>query len=283
MKNSLIKKTLLGFAASALLFTACESNNDLDQVDEPQESVDLAKAKAFAEEIGYNPDHISIGDFLLPDGTSEERIYIEDDIALSAEDFYALESINSIAKQYRTNNLVTGANRTIDILGFTGGGGQGLNSTQRTAMQFAVANYNRLSSVSLTFRLTFGTDFESADMVVFRNPNNSNTGGVAGFPSSDGRPNKFIQLFTGLDNLNANVNEHVITHEIGHSVGLRHSDFFSRQSCGQSGEAVGSNGAILIAGTPSGFDPSSLMNACFPLNTNGEFNGNDVTALQTIY
>lgn len=58
--------------------------------------MDLAKAKVFAEEIGYNPDHISIGDFLLPDGTSEEHIYIEGDIAMYPKAFYALESITQL-------------------------------------------------------------------------------------------------------------------------------------------------------------------------------------------
>ncbi len=276
MRTTFFRKSLFGLSACALLFTACEKEESFEEVNQKS---DLERAKEYAEEIGYHPDDIAINQFLLPDGSTQERIFIEDDIALEEADFYALENMNSIAKQYRTSNLVTGSNRTIDIIGYTGGS-QGLNNTQRTALQWAVANYNRLSGVSLNFRLTFGTDYQSKDMVIYRNPSDSRTGGSAGFPSN-GRPNKFIQLWTGMDNQSTNTNEHVITHEIGHSIGFRHSDYFSRQSCGQNSNEGGDR--IRVSGTPSGWDPTSLMNACFSTSTNGEFNGNDITALRAMY
>jgi len=280
MKTSFFKKSLLSLSVCTLLFTSCEKEENYEQADQ---NSDLTRAKAYAEKIGYNPEHISISDFVFPDGTSEERIYIEDDIALTEADFYALEDMNSIAKQYRTTNLVTGTNRTIDVIGYTGGGGQGLTNTQRTALQWAVDNYNRLSGVSLTFRLTFGTDYQDKDMVIYRNPSNSGAGGSAGFPSS-GRPNKFVQLYAGMDAYDTNVNEHVITHEIGHSVGFRHTDFFSRASCGQNtNEGDGGVGAIRVPGTPSGYDATSVMLACFGANEDGEFGSNDIIALQDMY
>ncbi len=280
MKKTILKSAFLGMILTAMtLAVSCENDETFDNVEQETE---LAKAKEFASKIGYNPADISIGDFTFPDGNSEKRIYIEDDIALAKADFYALGDMNSIAKQYRTNNLVTGANRTIDIIGFVGGS-NGLNSTQQTALQYAVDNYNRLTGVTLNFRLTFGTDYETKDMVIYRNPSDNRTGGSAGFPSS-GRPNKFIQIWTGMDGQNVNVNEHVMTHEIGHSIGFRHSDYFSRQSCGENtNEGAGSTGAIRVTGTPSGWDPTSLMNGCFSLSTNGEFNANDIKALQAMY
>ena len=108
-------------------------------------------------------------------------------------------------------------------------------------------------------------------------------GGSAGFPSG-GNPNKWVRINSGLAPYSNNVHEHVIGHEIGHSIGFRHSDYFSRQSCGQNtNEGSAGVGAIHIPGTPTGWDPTSLMNACFSSSEDGEFNNNDITALRFLY
>ncbi|MCD2260380.1 M57 family metalloprotease [Psychroserpens luteolus] len=229
---------------------------------------------------------VSIGDFHLPDGTIEERIYIGSDIVFTRDELNTLAGIGTdLNRQYRTFNLVSANNQTINILGYTGGS-QALSSKAQTALTRAVANYNNISNMTLQFNLSFGTNYQAADMVVYDNSiNNPGNGGVAGFPNSNGEPNKFVQIY-GIEQFSTNVNEHVITHEIGHSIGFRHSDWFDRLSCppsSQGNEGSGSNGAVHIAGTPTGRDLSSVMQACFSTSVSGNFNGNDVTALRAMY
>jgi hypothetical protein len=222
-------------------------------------------------------------EMVLPGGEKREVIRVEGDIVMSLEelsglDFQGYEDIHN--KQYSTNALVSP--QTITVIGYTGGS-QALTTKERTALSWAIANYNRLN-LNINFNLTFGTNYQNKDMVVYNNTvnNPSGAGGSAGFPSN-GNPNKFVQIY-GLSNYNTNVIEHVITHEIGHSVGFRHTDFFSRQSCGQNtNEGTAGVGANYIPGTPSGFDPTSIMLACFSNNEDGEFNSNDVTALNFLY
>ena len=291
MKNQ-FKFSVMAIAMMAITFTSCEKEteeaieNDLvteELVAETREAVtDAGVLGKIREDLKLDAGVVTKGDFHLPDGTVQERIYIGEDIAVTAEELKEMTA-NQDTRQFRTNNLVTGANRTVDIIGYTGNDNFGLSTKGRTALEWAVNNYNRISGSALRFRLTFGTNFDNSDMVVYDNTANNpgKSGGVAGFPSAQGLPHKFVQIY-GLEGSSTNVNEHVITHEIGHSIGFRHSDYYDRQSCGGGGEAAGSTGAIQLSGTPRR-DFDSIMQACFSNNEDGEFSSNDVTALRAMY
>lgn len=276
----LLKLPLLLFS-SAILLVSCQKDEVAQQIDDPQASLKPEISKDVMSKLSnlhFNTKHVELGSMLLPDGSFQDTYLIEGDIALDANQIQNMSTSNITDKQYRTYNLVSN-NRTVSVIGYTGGS-QALTSKQRTALQWAVNNYNRLN-IGLNFTLTFGTNYTPYDIVVYQNPNGQ-AGGVAGFPSN-GNPYKYVQIYSGMEAYSTNTNEHVMTHEMGHAVGLRHTDWFSRQSCGQSGESAGSDGAVHIPGTPTGFDSTSIMLACFGSGEDGEFNNNDVTAIEYLY
>ncbi|WP_026935415.1 M57 family metalloprotease [Christiangramia echinicola] len=266
---------------AVVIMPSCEKEQVSDQpeVESVQETQDVSsQIRKKVASLNFNSKHVEKNNMLLPDGSFTENYLIEGDIVMTEDQMRTMSSTSITNKQYRTYNLVS-TPRTVNVIGYTGGS-QSLTNKQRTALQWTIDNYNALN-LGITFTLTFGTNYSPYDIVVYQNPNGE-AGGVAGFPSN-GNPYKYVQIFSGMEAYSTNTNEHVITHEIGHSVGLRHTDWFSRQSCGQSGENADPDGAVHIPGTPTGYDSTSLMLACFGANEDGEFGSNDVTALNYLY
>jgi hypothetical protein len=275
-------KFLFPILGAVFFIISCEKGEDSLTNDEfsvnQEEKISKTDLNTISS-LHFNTDNAQIIDFLLPDGSTEKTYLIEGDILMNPEKLNEFYSGNITSKQYRTYNLVSSP-RNVNVIGFTGGGGQGLTSKQRTALQGAIANYNALN-IGLNFTLTFGTNYDPYDIVVYQNPNGQ-AGGVAGFPSG-GNPYKYVQIYSGMENYSTSTNEHVITHEIGHTVGLRHTDWYSRQSCGQSGEAADPSGAVHIPGTPTGYDSNSVMLACFSASEDGNFGYYDEVALEYLY
>lgn len=265
-----------------------------------QEEIETTPDNAISQEVssgfsdlGYDVSNLEVKNLSLEPGSAPVPTYVlEGDILV--EKAKAMDIINELlggeqiegpnGEQYRTTNLVNAGSvsnpRVISVIGYTGSG-FALTSKMRTALQWAVDNYNRIG-IELRFTLRFAAS-TNADMVVYNNGAGGG-GGSAGFPSG-GNPFKFIQINAGTDAFSTNVNEHVITHEMGHCVGFRHTDYFNRSlSCGSGGnEGTAGVGAILIPGTPSGTDTNSIMQACFSSNEDGEFGANDITALRFMY
>lgn len=282
----MIRKSLFVQALCfGLFFSSCQKE-DVNQTTSEELAETDQESKISKEtldkiaSLNFNSNEVEVFERTILNGETEESFLIEGDILLSKHQIDEMQPADITSKQYRTYNLVNSP-RTINIIGFTGSGyGQGLTSKQQTALQRAVQNFNDLN-IGLSFSLSFGTNYSPYDIVVFQEPNGQ-AGGIAGFPSN-GNPYKWVTIYSGMESYSTSTNEHVITHEIGHSLGLRHTDWFSRQSCGQSGEPANPDGAVYIPGTPEGYDSNSLMLACFGANESGNFGYYDEVALEYLY
>jgi hypothetical protein len=300
MKFSLVTFSFLALALLGLT-TACEQDSSLTPATEELAAPDhfllledpddtgtiegdalLGHEEAITEHVhNHSMDLNMVEEVTMhyPDGTSEDVLLVEGDIAMSKTEYQSFaEMIENQVKQYRTSSLVASP-QTITVIGYTGGS-YALTSKMRTALSWAIDNYNALP-LGLTFSLSFSSS-TNADIVVYR-VNNGQAGGSAGFPSG-GSPYKWVQIYSGMQNYDTNVIEHVMGHEIGHCLGLRHTDYFSRASCGQNtNEGSAGVGAIHIPGTPTGIDWNSLMLACFSSSEDGEFGFYDRVALEYLY
>ena len=276
MKKRLLT-TASHFLAIILVLGSCTKDENPVQVEDQAISQEVIER---VRSLNMNPERMTLENVKLPDGTIETFYHLEGGILMPPEQLEAMVPDDVvITEHYRFINVVNHP-RTISVIGYTGGI-NGLTANMRTGLIWAVNNYNAVPGLTLTFTLTFATSTD-ADIVVFRDPASPGLGGVAGFPDTSGNPFKWNRLFAGMDNASTNVNEHVVTHQIGHCIGIADTDWENRESCGGGSGGNGTN-LVYIPGTPTGFDPGSIWNACFSLSTTGEFNANDILALQVLF
>jgi hypothetical protein len=271
-------KSILALSFIALMLFSCNKEDMANQSN--QESLEVTQdVLNKISSLSLNTTDVQVIKSTKLDGTTEDAYLIEGCIIMTKDQLSKMDLHGGITtEQYRTTNLVSP--QTISVVGLSGTGTTALTTNMRAGLQAAINRYNSLG-LSINFTLTFSSSTSGADIVVRRQTGSA--GGVAGFPSG-GAPYNLVTLYSGLDTYSTGVNAHVSAHEIGHCIGLRHTDWFSRQSCGQNtSEGTAGVGAILIPGTPSGYDATSYMRACFSSSETGAFNTNDVTALNYLY
>ena len=161
--------------------------------------------------------------------------------------------------------------------------GISLNGTQRNAAITAIQRYNALNMNKIRYTsIIQGDIFDvlAADTYIRVGSTSNNADGTASFPFS-GNPGRIITLNSRTATFDQNVLTLLVQHEMGHTLGLRHSDFTTRRSCGQSGES--SSGAEVIPGTDaSGNITNSIMRAC-GFGIFGNFQSEDINSLRTAY
>lgn len=282
--------TLCLLAAFTFIFTACQETTE----EVPVELEDASDAiKSQLADAGFNPDDVFKWNFNGQDG-----YLVEYDLFFTEAEVAAMTSAEQVGttEHYRTTNLVTATPRTIKV-----GIDPDFTAIVQQALTDMVAQYNA-ENLQLTFQetpvtktvsgrgrnatVTYNTDADILITAFSERPRRGfiTLGIAAGFPTASGDPAEGFGLNTyWIENFGPSVDEirGVMAHEVGHTIGFRHTDYQTRESCGSNtNEGSAGVGAIYIPGTPTGSDATSWMQACGPAV---DFNANDVIALNYLY
>jgi hypothetical protein len=257
-----VKKILT--AALILLLFACSNQSDNANT----QQTDMDRALAQLEKEGFDMSKIT------PDG---DAVIVDGDARLSLETILSSEGRD---KQYATRYSMTQSNASNIRIRIT----SGVPSAWVTATRQAIANWNASGSNVQMTEVSSGENMT----IYYQNLGNPQAIAQAEFPSSSGQVGYRVRINTNFASLSASRKEFTMTHEIGHCIGFRHTNWFDRNSNGVSGDVQGDRepdtGIYVlshIAGTPTGLDGSSVMNAIVA-NWNG-FGQYDLVAVRALY
>ncbi len=264
-----MKKTMLAgglIALATLTMVSCKKSSDAGAKADP-----LAADRAIVRAAGFDAS-----DLKKVDG----GYIVEKDIFLTDEQARTGPQNARVPKeeQYRTFTIVSlpasPAIRTVTI-SLDGS----INTTfWRNVLSGAVARYNNVSGLRLRFSvLPPGTT--TANIRVF---GVSGSGGLAGFPFSNGNPYNRIEMGLGIESCSGGTATTVMAHEMGHCIGFRHTDWFNRSFSGCPGGGSESS-ATHIPGTPTTAVAGSWMLACYQCGGDRQFVLSDRTALRILY
>lgn len=277
MKKNVIFKYLSIFAFALLILNSCQNENEQEAVLEAEVPAEILEKLAEAD--------FDISNAKLTSMFGEQGVAVEDMFFSYAELEDMATTPSETGRHYRTTRLVTSLPRVITISVDPNLGSLGSN-----ALNDAVSMYNGVNFQLSFERVAFGLKGRNAADIEVTEFSEQPSGGfitlgrAAGFPTRKGDPAKGFGInsvwFSLLNPSQADV-AGTMAHEIGHCIGLRHTDYQTRESCGQNvNEGSAGVGAIYINGSPTGSDTTSLMQSCGPASN---FNNNDRNALQVIY
>lgn len=278
-KLRLLGSVLSIFFMAMIILISCDSTNEITPNNEVPKEI-LTKLEA----ANFNIDDVYATTFF-----GERGFVVERDIFLTPAAIDELSiGRNKIpnTEQYHTTNLVKKLPRTITVSVHPDLGSIGSN-----ALNDAISMYNSQNLTLQLQRIAYGGRGKKnkANIVVdafyeLESGGFITLGRAAGFPTRKGDPAKGFGINTRwFELLNPSRAEvaGTMAHEIGHCIGLRHTDYQTRESCGQNiNEGSAGIGAHHVPGTPTASDSNSLMQSCGPSNT---FNNNDKTALDYLY